>query len=556
MSKTEKFLSIGIDILKRMSERKESQFDCDLEHMDAKRLNTAIEKIGKKLQQKVATQTEECDKSYGTVRIEMNNEQNQGVPAQVKFFPLLSNESAKHYNRVNGKINMIREMTGEDGTLTRELPAGDYYIELSKGSEFEILTDELSVVAGQSIRRNYTIKRFIDLTVEHYYAGDLHHHSIYSSPVYGGDDDVKELPEEVCNSMRAMGLSFGALSDHHNVLNHEVWKQQQKNDFLPIISKEISTSNGHVLALGVEHDVIYHIPQPKERTDEFLRSEFRRITKEIKESDGLAQLNHPRDNSVSISWNPNFYDMIDIFDTIEIWNGSNPMYYGTTNEKAAILWRDLLEKGLYRPATTGSDTHNIRANDYHKLMDELVVLRDAIRNIKPEDELWKEYRNELNCFLAIYDHILPTMEKWAETNLTSGGVRTYVKLDGIPTKERVLHALKTGHSFLTDGPILIPEINGAGPGETAEVTSRKPMKISVRVLANRPLTTLSLYGNHGKQEIYELIENDASVHQNYYDYSTTLSKDWSIGDQWVFFVVADDCTNLAITNPIFFKEKN
>ena len=60
--------------------------------------------------------------------------------------------------------------------------------------------------------------------------------------------------------MRAMGLSYGALSDHHNTLNHDIWRAQEKEDFLPIVSKEISTTNGHVMALGVEKDVIYHAP--------------------------------------------------------------------------------------------------------------------------------------------------------------------------------------------------------------------------------------------------------------------------------------------------------
>ena len=148
--------------------------------------------------------------------------------------------------------------------------------------------------------------------------------------------------------MRAMGLAFGALSDHHNTLNHDAWRAQEKEDFLPVVSKEISTSNGHVLSLGVEKDVIYHVPG-EERTEEALRSEFRRIASQIRGEGGIPQLNHPRDYSVSTSFNPAFYDMLDIFQTMEIWNGSHPMYYGTVNADAAQLWRELLEQGRYIP---------------------------------------------------------------------------------------------------------------------------------------------------------------------------------------------------------------
>ena len=63
----------------------------------------------------------------------------------------------------------------------------------------------------------------------------------------------------------------------------------------------------------------------EERTEEALRSEFRRIASEIRGEGGIPQLNHPRDYSVSTSFNPAFYDMLDIFQTMEIWNGSHPM---------------------------------------------------------------------------------------------------------------------------------------------------------------------------------------------------------------------------------------
>jgi len=46
-------------------------------------------------------------------------------------------------------------------------------------------------------------------------------------------------------SMRAMGLSYGALSDHHNTLNHDSWRAQEKeacgvSGFLtqPVLSAE------------------------------------------------------------------------------------------------------------------------------------------------------------------------------------------------------------------------------------------------------------------------------------------------------------------------------
>ena len=82
-----------------------------------------------------------------------------------------------------------------------------------------------------------------------------------------------ETPVQIRDSMRAAGLDFGALSDHHNVLDHELWEKTRTSDFIPILSKEISTGRGHVISLNVKkhEDVIYRIGTVEERTDEYLR---------------------------------------------------------------------------------------------------------------------------------------------------------------------------------------------------------------------------------------------------------------------------------------------
>ena len=465
-----------------------------------------------------------------------------GTPAQVKLFKLLEGETPETFNRVNGKITMIRDMTGFDGVLSRKLSEGTYVVEISKGSEYEIITDSLEIKTGEYTKKLYDLNRFYNLSKAGWIAGDLHHHSVYSSPVYAGDDDVVETPQEIANSMMAMGLEYGALSDHHNVLNHEAWKAGKRDNFTPIVSKEISTSNGHVMAMGVDEDVIYDIPQGDRRTDEFLRNEFRRVTTQIKELGGLPQINHPRDLSVSISWNPNFYDMIDIFETMEIWNGSNPMMAGSTNDLAYKLWLTLMQRGLLLPATTGSDTHNIAADDYHILFDQIMDTVDIIK--ASEKELEEKYKDELHVFKLITESLLPILEKWAETNLTSGGVRTYINIEGERNQENVLKTLKSGHSFLTNGPILIPTVNGKKPGEKLEKSGK--LDIDIKLLANTELKKLLICTENGT---FKEIDLKANKEKGFYDYSMHISEDVEEA-KYVFFIAKSDCTNLAISNPV------
>ena len=75
---------------------------------------------------------------------------------------LKSGESAKTFHRVNGRIDMIREMTGEDGSLDKLLPTGAYMLEISKGSEYIILMEEVRVTETE-MTKSFRLERFVHL---------------------------------------------------------------------------------------------------------------------------------------------------------------------------------------------------------------------------------------------------------------------------------------------------------------------------------------------------------------------------------------------------------
>ena len=568
MGKETKFLSIAIGLLQGMI-RDEGREDAVISSMNADKLYKYTRFVNEKYVDDKCRRTNEVDYAARNDRnrfhfngiVDRNaplgnffvetRENGLGTPAQVKLFKLLENETPETFDRVNGKITMIRDMTGFDGCLSRKLTPGRYVVEISKGSEYEIITDAIEIQEGKLTRIGYELNRFVDMEEKGWMAGELHHHCVYSSPVFNGDDDVVETPQEVANSMMAMGLSYGALSDHHLVLHHPAWKAMKKDNFVPIISKEISTSNGHVMSMGVAKDVIYAIPEEKDRTDEYLRSEFVRITDEIKECGGLAQINHPRDLQKAISWNPAFEDMLDIFETMEIWNGSNPMMSGSTNDAARDLWHRCMQKGLFLPATTGSDTHNICADDYHVLFDQIMDTIDAIKANK--SDLDREYADETYVMLMIGERLLPILEKWAETCLTSGCVRTYVYFDPTQPKEathtpkNILNILRKGNSFLTNGPILVPKVGGKLPGERLKVTDNNAeIKIELQIIANRELKKLQICTENGVRKELEL---KGQKENGFYDYSMSLSEA-ALNDDYIYFTVLDDCTNMAISNPV------
>lgn len=547
MSKESKFLSILTDMAQNGKNNKEDRF-C-LNSSELMELLLWLEQSA--VYNGNCFETSLSKQGSGYLQLKAEDEKGAGTICQVRLFPLRTAKYRDTYFYLKNKeLMMYLDMTGADGYFCKELPAGEYDLEISKGSEYEIIHQKLQIQGNIVKELRFRFRSSLSLKASGWYCGDLHHHSIYSSPVYGGTDPVVENPLTVARSMQAAGASFGALSDHHNILNHGEWRLTKTENFEPLISKEISTSNGHVMALGAEEDIIYEIQGEEDRTDEILRKEFIRITNNIKAAGGLPQINHPKDHSPSLRWNPAYLDIITIFETMEIWNGSNPMYAGTTNAAAFGLWRELLEEGRYLPATTGSDTHNILANDYSEYYAKMRWMESLIKNgrlIVPEG-----LKESTEYFLSLCRTELSVFEKWAKLNLGSAGVRTYVCLDGEINSPNILNSLRKGRSFLTNGPVLIPEIDGILPGGRVSLT-KETETVRLTLMANRPLKRLYLYMSGNCKE--EITLKDIPKLNGFYDYSTTLQAVSFQNKGWIFFLAEGDCTNMAITNPIFFDRE-
>lgn len=513
------------------------------------------------------------------VYIQARDTKGSPLLAEIRCYPLPVDSWCGKINgtdeRINeayatGNLDFIRTVTDETGYGVLFLEPGWYQIEVSKGSAYSVEATRFHLEESQTILR-YSLKPFEEGIKDGWYAGDIHHHSVFSSRLYEGTDPVVETPVQIRDSMRAVGLDFGALSDHHNVFDHELWEKTRTEDFIPVLSKEISTGNGHVISFNVKKnaDVIYRIGTKEERTDEYLRNEFCRVTDEIREKGGMAQLNHPRDPQKAISWNPDFMDIITIFDTMEIWNGSKPMVYESSSAKAVEMWIDMLEKGVYLPGTTGSDTHNIRCDDYKAFYRDTLGLVKRLKALKADDPLFKD--KDIEAFFGDSGKLLPAFEKWAKRNLSSGGVRTFVHMDSFENGDDLTDQMKKGHMVLSDGPLLFPvmergtsaengekESGGSGPvlpGDTVSV----PGAIEVKLYTNRRLKTMRLLKKGRLQADYSLApyEKDQG---GYMDYSHQLTPGMlkNMGMEWkkedyLVMIAFDDCTNIAIANPFLVK---
>src|SRR5262245_46401495 len=76
-----------------------------------------------------------------------------------------------------------------------------------------------------------------------------------------------------------------------------------------------------------------------------------------------------------------------------------------------------------------------------------------------------------------------------------GGDRVYVKTAGPLTMQSWLDGLKSGRSFVTNGPIPTLEVNGKGPGETCELAEAGNVRVAVTVESYVPFNTIEVIFN-------------------------------------------------------------
>lgn len=147
--------------------------------------------------------------------------------------------------------------------------------------------------------------------------GDVHIHSKYSP-------DSRLEPEQIVKVARSKGLDFIAISDHNKFREHKL-------DFPIIKAEEVSSVDGHILALFIDGEITSKLTQAE-------------TVEMIHEKNGIAICAHPfrRVNGVRSKFQ-------DIYDAIETKNGR---CNAACNEKA----RELAVR-LKRPITAGSDSH-------------------------------------------------------------------------------------------------------------------------------------------------------------------------------------------------------
>jgi hypothetical protein len=300
---------------------------------------------------------------------------------------------------------------GKNGLEVR-LPVGEYLVCASRGPEYTMASEIVQVLQDETEELVLQIDKVIQ--TENLISVDPHMHTIYS-------DGTVDIAERI-RSVVAEGVDVAIATDHNYINDYRPTLERLglDNYLATIVGNEVTTG-------GVIHYNTYPLSQrinepnngaiyPHRKTATPLFQDSRK-----KDPEAILQVNHPRSGTIgyfnNFSLDPESaataHKDLDLdFDVLEALNGP---YVYSSNEQAIADWLNLMNRGYYFPIVASSDSHSI-------------------------------------------DRGQP------------GYSRTYVYYDGGEGNNldarSVIQAMKNGHSFATNGPILDFRINGTHiPGD-------------------------------------------------------------------------------------------
>ncbi|MFK4150040.1 CehA/McbA family metallohydrolase [Streptomyces sp. NPDC004065] len=174
-----------------------------------------------------------------------------------------------------------------------------------------------------------------------WYRGDCHIHSWHS--------DGRRTPARIAALARAAGLDFIATADHNTHASHAHWAGHAGDDLLILLGEEVTTRNGHVLALGTDPGTFVDW-RYRAGDDQWARSARR-----IHEAGGLVVPAHPHATCLGCGWRFGFAEA----DAVEVWNGP----FTPDDEVTLAHWDSTLAaspregRGRRLPAMGNSDAH-------------------------------------------------------------------------------------------------------------------------------------------------------------------------------------------------------
>jgi len=357
-------------------------------------------------------------------------------------------------------------------------PNTDYTLNVYSGKDFFSKGKNIDINVKPSETKKLDIRMDIELNpnTEGWFGADLHHHSNLGDGI--------TPPKDLVKSQLSSRLDLLFISDHDAIENHQEMRELAKAKKMPFIpSLEVSPSWAHFNILNM--------PSDKSIDSGGTASE---IINKGHELGSFVIANHPytsygyftadEEGTIPGGYDDS-YDLIELQPTMNLYDENN--YEKKTLDRVYKIWNEEIGKDTKKYYLTGgTDTHDV----------------------------------------------------WSE--LYSGQIRSFVKINGKLTMDKYLDNLLKGHSYVSMGPLVYPDKMF---GNTYKVKSNETFNISLKTQSVNGIKKISVISKGSLVESREFGEHlkEKTVQLNLNPKEST----------WYNFIIEDSTGKTAVTNPIW-----
>lgn len=270
-----------------------------------------------------------------------------------------------------GRLHVEFPTTGE---VTLPVPPGDWDVVVSRGYEYEIVEQGVTVVAGATVDVDAALERVVDTTDQQ--CGDFHIHTVRSND--SGDDVRFKLRSAVADGLelpvRTEHEWVGSFADEIEELGVEAYAYAVSS--IEMTSFQIW---GHMNVFPLEADptranagapIWQRFPSASDPDEEVATLSPRTVFEAVRErpEDPVIIINHPRGTT-------NYFDYVGLdrvtglvdraddwdeeFEAVEVFNDAD---WTSTRDGIVADWFTLLNQGRRVFAVGSSDSHSVRGS--------------------------------------------------------------------------------------------------------------------------------------------------------------------------------------------------
>ena len=457
-----------------------------------------------------------------SVAVKITDSKGEHVPGKVTFIGL--DPTPSPYFRPENPVKNGRNWETSKNScyppeagLEVDIPTGTYLVYASRGPEYSVDQKILEMSIPISNREKMALTFVIDKVVDtkKFVSIDPHMHTIKSD----GRIDISERIKSVV----AEGVNVAIATDHNYIIDYEpTLKTLDLDKYLTVlIGNEVTT--GGVIHYNT-YPVVLHKGEEFNGAIDAHSPEAGPLFKASRENDpqAILQVNHPRSGTIGY-FNNYQLDLLSAasakksFDTsFDVMEGMNGPYFYSSNFTVIMDWLHLLNRGYYFPIVGSSDSHSIARGE-------------------------------------------------------PGYSRTYVYYEKDKGEDldfnAILEAIKRGHSFSSNGPIIDCTINGRYiPGDSFTAAGGKVnIGIQVQCAPWISLSEVRIIVNGERKVILRASDQNTSVMRFSEEIGLTVTEDSyvaveALGNRSLFPVLQalarqGQLTNAtlpyALTNPVF-----